>query len=66
MIYLRLPPRGFSSTEISLSPWFKDDLVISIGLYMGKGKREGCRAANDFSFLVILGSVAGTPSISVK
>jgi hypothetical protein len=66
MIYLRLPPGGFSSTEISLSPWFKDDLVISIGLNVGKGKRERGRAANNFSFLVILGSVARTPLISEK
>lgn len=32
MIYLRLPPGGFSSAEISFGPWLQNDLVIGIGL----------------------------------
>lgn len=54
MFYLRLPPGGFSSTEISLGPWFKDDLVFGVSLNVSKGKRERGGAADNFSILVIL------------
>lgn len=35
---LRLPPWGLSGTEIGLSPWFQDNLVVGVCLHVSKGK----------------------------
>ena len=63
---LRLPPWGFSGTEICFGPWFQDNFIVGICLDVGEGKGERGRATNDLAVLVILRSVARTPMISIN
>ncbi len=54
--------REFTGTEVSLGPGRENNLAVRLAT-LGKGKREGGRAADNLAVLVVLAAVAGAAEL---